>query len=368
MGEESRTVQVLQVTEPGVVQWVEVPTGPLATGCCRIDTVYSGISAGTELSFLKGTNPALSRVWDATLGLFEQESAPSPYPVTKLGYMQVGRVVASRTPHVSPGDVVAATYGHASGHDLDPVRERFVVLPTTLDPLLGIYVAHMGPICANGLLHADVDLLGPVVGELGAGVRGRRVLVVGAGMVGLLSALFAQHAGAAEVVVADATAGRLKLAEALGLGTIDTTAVDVGRWAKQRWAHGIGDRGADVVLQCRGQASSLQLALRALRPQGAVIDLAFYPGGAEQVRLGEEFHHNGLRIICAQIGHVPRGMAASWDRERLSLATLELLAVRGRDIRDLLITDVVPAGDAPAFYADLLARRRESMQAVLSWS
>ena len=68
-----------------------------------------------------------------------------------------------------------------------------------------------------------------------------------------------------------------------------------------------GDRGADVVFQCRGQASALATALRILRPQGTVIDLAFYPGGCDEVRLGEEFHHNGLSVRCAQIGRVPRG-------------------------------------------------------------
>ena len=98
-----------------------------------------------------------------------------------------------------------------------------------------------------------------------------------------------------------------------------------------------------------------------------MIDLAFYPAGAEEVRLGEEFHHNGLRIICAQIGRVPRGLGASWDRERLSAATLALLAARGRDIREHLITDVLEAREAPALFVDLLARRRESVQAVLSW-
>ena len=56
------------------------------------------------------------------------------------------------------------------------------------------------------------------------------------------------------------------------------------------------------------------LALRSLRPQGTVVDLAFYQGGADAVRLGEEFHHNGLAIRCAQIGRVPRGQAHLWDR------------------------------------------------------
>ena len=58
----------------------------------------------------------------------------------------------------------------------------------TIDPLLGIYVAHMGPICANGLLHAADDVAGPAALRLGDGVRGRHVLVTGAGVIGLLLA------------------------------------------------------------------------------------------------------------------------------------------------------------------------------------
>jgi threonine dehydrogenase-like Zn-dependent dehydrogenase len=363
-----RTVEVLQVTTPGTVDWVPVNFGPLADGCIRLDTVASGVSAGTELSFLKGSNPALTRTWDAELGLFLPGAVPASYPVKKLGYMQVGRVVASRSPQVQVGACVAATYGHATGHDLDPMRERFVVLPPGLNPVLGIYVAHMGPICANGLLHAAADLLGPAASDLGDGVRGRRVLVTGAGVVGLLTALFADFLGAAEVVVADPTPARLEAARALGLGTVSTgsPAADLGTWAKQRWRHGAGDRGADVVFQCRGQASALQEALRALRPQGTVIDLAFYPAGAEEVRLGEEFHHNGLRIVCAQIGRVPRGMQYLWDRERLSAATVELLTARGTDVRTHLVSDLVPMPQAPALFADLAARRRQVLQAVLT--
>ena len=65
------------------------------------------------------------------------------------------------------------TYGHRTGYTGNPVADRVVPLPEDLDPLLGIYVAHMGPICANGLLHAAADLCGPDVRSLGDGVRGR---------------------------------------------------------------------------------------------------------------------------------------------------------------------------------------------------
>jgi threonine dehydrogenase-like Zn-dependent dehydrogenase len=361
-----RTVEVLQATRPGAVEWVPVPTEVLPEGWLRLDTVVSGVSAGTELTYLKESNPALSQRWDADLGLFQPGLADSPYPVRKLGYMQVGRVVATRTPHVRIGDLVAATYGHATGHDLDPLAERYVVLPESLDPVLGIYVAHMGPICANGLLHAAADLVGPTVIDVSAGVRGRTVLVTGAGVVGLLTALFAAAGGAADVVVADPTPARREAAEALGLECVDSTG-DVGAWAKTRWRHAVGDRGADVVFQCRGQTASLHAGLRALRPQGTVVDLAFYPDGAPDLRLGAEFHHNGLRIICAQIGRVPRGTAYLWDRERLSAETLTLLASAGDRVLAAMITDRVPAPEAPELYADLAARRRSVVQAVLDF-
>jgi len=97
-----------------------------------------------------------------------------------------------------------------------------------------------------------------------------------------------------------------------------------------------------------------------------VIDLAFYTeaGGAPHLRLGEEFHHNGLSVRCAQIGRVPRGTAGAWDRARLSRETLDLLVEDGDVIRQHLITHVVDYEEAPAFVADLVTTRPEFLQIV----
>jgi len=354
------------VSGPGRLAVVEEDDGPVGPGCFHARTLFSGISAGTELSYVKGTNPALHAGWNAALGLFDGP-AEDPYPVTRLGYMEVARVEQSRTSAVPDGSVVAMTYGHRTGYLADPLVDRVVVLPDDLDPILGIYVAHMGPICANGLLHAAADLHGPGVRSLADGVAGRRVAVTGAGVVGLLTALFARHHGAASVVVLDPTPQRRAVAAALGLETLDPEADDDPAVVlKTAWRHHPGDRGADVVFQCRGQASALQLALRLLRPQGTVVDLAFYQGGAEAVRLGDEYHHNGLALRCAQIGRVPRGLAPSWDRERLSAETIELLRGAGEAIRKDLITDELSFDEAPQFFDDLAARRRSSLQAVIT--
>ena len=354
------------VPAPGEVVLVDLADEPVAAGGFRARTLFSGVSAGTELSFVKGTNPALHHGWDAGLGLFGGPVA-DPYPVTRLGYMEVARVEQSRTPVVADGTVVAMAYGHRTAYVADPLRDRVVPLPPDLDPVLGIYVAHMGPICANGLLHAAADQYGTDVRSLGDGVRGRRVAVIGAGVVGLLTALFARAYGAASVVVLDPTPQRLTVAAALGLDTADSSA-DPAPALKTAWRHAAGDRGADVVFQCRGQASALHLALRLLRPQGTVIDLAFYQAGADEVRLGEEFHHNGLGIRCAQIGRVPRGLAVAWDRERLSAETIELLRTDGDALRKHLISAVVPFDEAPAVLTDMAARRRHELQVVLSGS
>ena len=274
-----KTERNIVVEGPGRVAVRDEPRAPVPAGAFRVTTVFSGISAGTELSYVKGTNPFLSERWDPGLGLFVPGEPNAGYPVTRLGYMEVGTVAESRTPVIGVGGTVAMTYGHRTGYTGDPVADRVVPLPEDLDPLLGIYVAHMGPICANGLLHAAADLCGPDVRSLGDGVRGRRVVVVGAGVVALLTALLTRRHGAASVVVLDPTPGRRAVAEALGLESLDPEGPnDAAASLKTRWRHAPGDRGADVVFQCRGQPAALHLALRVARPQATVIDLAFYQG------------------------------------------------------------------------------------------
>lgn len=355
-----RDVTVLGVERPGAMYLWSYRDGPLADGRFRVDTLYSGFSAGTELTFVKGSNPYLASRWDECYGVFVPGEAGACYPVPFLGYMEVGRVVQSRTPAVEEGRLVAMAYGHKTGHDADPASDFYVVLPDDLDPVAGIWAAQMGPICANGVLHAAAEAVGTDIRSLGDGVRGRSVLVYGGGVVGLFTALFAACHGAAEVAVADANGFRRERLQRLGL--ISLPEADVWRWCKDRWNHGPNDRGADVVFQCKASAAGLHDSLRALRPQGAVIDLAFYQGGASDLRLGEEFHHNGLAVRCAQIGRVPRGTAHAWSRARLARETVELLRTQGPALVDAVVTHVVPLHEAPTFIDGLVRDRPDFLQ------
>jgi hypothetical protein len=138
-----KTDRTIVVEGPGRVAVRDEPRAPVPTGAFRVTTVFSGISADTELSYVKGTNPFLSERWDPGLGLFVPGEPNVGYPVTRLGYMEVGTVAESRTPVIGVGGTVAMTYGHRTGYTGDPVADRVVPVPEDLDPLLGIYVAHM---------------------------------------------------------------------------------------------------------------------------------------------------------------------------------------------------------------------------------
>lgn len=93
---------------------------------------------------------------------------------------------------------------------------------------------------------------------------GDSVAIVGAGPVGLLTALCAQVCGASEIVVLDVRAERLHAAESLGVKTF------LAEDAEEAVEHLHG--GADLVVEAVGKARSLETAWRVAR-RGASVAL-----------------------------------------------------------------------------------------------
>lgn len=95
-----------------------------------------------------------------------------------------------------------------------------------------------------------------------AGVTaGSRVLVTGAGPIGLLAAQVARACGAREVVVTDVNAARLALAATLGLSTVDVSATTLA---------GAGLE-PDVLLECSGAPGPTAEAVAVMAPAGHVV-------------------------------------------------------------------------------------------------
>lgn len=99
-----------------------------------------------------------------------------------------------------------------------------------------------------------------------AGVTARdRVLVIGAGPVGLLIALVATTEGA-EVVVSEPSPARRELAESAGVRTVDPGAEDVAAFVHD-WT---GEAGADVAFEVSGTAAGVAAAVGALKVRGTL--------------------------------------------------------------------------------------------------
>ena len=84
---------------------------------CCMRTLYSGISAGTELATYRGTNPYLREtVGPRPLALFLPGQSTFSYPVDVWGYSEVGEIdaVGPGTSGVAVGDVVWGIWGHRS--------------------------------------------------------------------------------------------------------------------------------------------------------------------------------------------------------------------------------------------------------------
>jgi threonine dehydrogenase-like Zn-dependent dehydrogenase len=86
------------------------------------------------------------------------------------------------------------------------------------------------------------------------------------------------------------------------------------------------------------------------------------------LRLGEEFHHNRVELVCSQIGGPPTRLAGRWDQDRMNRAFLDLAAVGAVDPVALVTHRVrVPDGVAAAY--ELLDQRpAEALQVVLDYT
>ncbi len=105
------------------------------------------------------------------------------------------------------------------------------------------------------------------VGQSGL-TAGARVLVMGAGPIGLGVAFWARRLGAAKVVVSDLTALQADLAQHLGATSFVTVADD----AVAQVDAALGG-APDIVFECVGRPGVITQALTHLRPRGTVVML-----------------------------------------------------------------------------------------------
>lgn len=304
--------QALWIEGPGRVGLRDerVSVGPGEVG---VRMLWSGISRGTERLVLEGRVPESER--ERMRAPFQAGDFPAP---VKYGYCAVGRV--EEGPAGLLGRAVFALHPHQTYFALP--ASAVLPLPDALPPRRATLAANM-----ETALNAAWD---------GGAAPGDRILIVGAGPLGLLLAAILARMPGADVTICDVLAQRASVAGALGT---------------KFCAPQDAPRDCDLAFHVSATAAGLATALGALGREGALVEMSWHGAGETPVALGGAFHSKRLRIISSQVGAIPPARAPRWDHRRRLGVALDLL----RDDRlDALIDAEAAFADLPARYADLV--------------
>ncbi|MHC4445159.1 MAG: zinc-dependent alcohol dehydrogenase [Planctomycetota bacterium] len=316
---QAGTYQTLLFAGPRKIEFEEMSSAELKADEVRIETMYSGISRGTEMTIYRGKSPFYEKSFDADVMLFLKSDQPSwSYPM-EFGYENIGRIVeaGSEVKGFKVGDVVftpsqhteylviSATQTGPFFGDLVPI----LTLPPGLDPELGIFGALSG-VAYNAMLDGK-----PLLGE--------SVAIFGAGVIGLLTVQLCRLAGMSQIFIVDPIASRRELAKKFGA----THAFDPGKdddigLAIRELTEG---RGADLAIEVSGVYAGLHEAMRSVGYNGRVVVSSYLPGPAEKMSLGEEFHHNRIQLISSQSFGVHPDVSDRWGPARRTLAVMATL-------------------------------------------
>ena len=334
-------MKVLQYDGPRSLKVVVAPDyGAISDDEVRIESLYSGVSHGSEMNVYRGTAPFYRRKYDGATRLFvpakEQETWSYPFRscdpgVWYIGYSNVGRVVevGSAVTEIGVGDVVQTD----GPHQTMVVRPAHacIRIPSEVDPAHGVFLTNLMT-AYNGILDTSIKL-------------GDTVVISGTGVLGQLIAQMAKLSGALQVICVDTYETRLAVAMNNGADyTINArTCADIAMEVRKL----TGDRGADAVIEASGSQVALNEAIRIVAPDGIVTALSWYQGPCDKLDLSQEFHQNRVTIKCSHTGGVAPAIGNMWNYERKVRTCLQLLS---RLRFENLLTSVLPYDEAPTGY------------------
>lgn len=274
------------IFEPYKIGIMEVPKPKPDPDQILTKTIVTGISIGTELIDYRGAFEKLPEKW--------KELHPYTFPVFP-GYENVGTVVevGKEVKDVQVGDRVVH-YGYHAEYCVVPRREAlpgYEKVPDSVsdeDATLSI----LGTTALWAVHRGQVEY-------------GDNVVVLGDGVVGILTALHAKNAGAEKVILVGNHLGKLKIARQAGVEfTVYHHAED---WREQVMAETNGF-GGDIVFECVGSSikptGAVAEACEIARQLGKVVIVGDHMAGQPDLILCSDPHFKELTFIVSRAtGH-----------------------------------------------------------------
>jgi 2-desacetyl-2-hydroxyethyl bacteriochlorophyllide A dehydrogenase len=276
------------VTGPSRGELREEALAPPSAGEVLVQSLFSGVSRGTEALVYQGRVPPSE--YRRMRCPFQSGEFPAP---VKYGYSNVGRVVDG-----------APSWRDAIVFCLFPHQTAYVA------PEASVLRVPAAVPASRAVLAANLETALNAVWD-GEPRLGDRITVVGAGVVGCLSAYLLARIPGVEVELVDLDPSRAALARSLGAEFAEPV-------------HAARER--DLVFDASGNAEGARTALALAGSDATVLELSWFGAGPVALPLGEDFHSRRLTLRSSQVGSVsPNARRRHTHRSRLELA-LALLA------------------------------------------
>jgi 2-desacetyl-2-hydroxyethyl bacteriochlorophyllide A dehydrogenase len=303
-----------------------------------IRTLHTLVSPGTELAMYEGTHAAIH----------DPEIAFAKYPHYP-GYAAIGRIEAcgESVTALRAGNLVFSTGPHATWSLLDPEKGLWLAAPEDASPYRTLMV-RLVQIAST----ASQCFRRPP----------ERVVVVGAGLIGILAAQVLQIQGVSQVVVQDINAARVALAQRCGVRRCV-----VGSGFDLEPSLRLLDSKPDAVVEATGVPGLVSASLTAVRPGGDVILLGS-PRGPVALDAYKLVHRKGTALIGAHEIAVP-DRAPNGQASRQSLLETGMRWLTSGQIGvEGLVTDVVRPLEMPAVYQRMSADKTNVLGVIIDWA
>ena len=275
------------ITAPGKGELRREPLAVPSEGDVIVQTLFSGISRGTEVLVFNGQVPPSE--YQRMRAPFQMGDFPAP---VKYGYASVGRVVGGAAPLV--GTVVFCLHPHQTRYVVPSAAVH--ALPPDVPPERAVLAANLET-AVNAIWDAAIR-------------PGDRVAVVGGGCVGLLIAWLAARIPGCSVQLVDSNPGRAATAQALG------ASFAVPARAQE---------DADIVFHASSTQEGLRTALNLAGNESCVMEVSWYGTRSVNLELGGAFHSRRLTLRSMQVGSVALAQRARWTASRRLAFALTLL-------------------------------------------
>jgi len=279
-------------TGPQRVELREEELDAPGAGQIQVRSLVSAVSAGTEILVYKGEAPQ-EMAADSYISALRGSLA---YPL-KYGYSMAGEVIQ---------------LGEGVGDEWEG-RRVFAFNPH--ETALNANIADVQPL-PDGMAIEDAAFLANMETALslvqdGKPLIGEKVVVLGQGIVGLLTtALLARHP-LMRLVTVDGLELRRDFSRRLGAHESqhpEQIASQAGDFLREG--------SVDLVYELTGDPEAINLALDLVGEHGRIVVGSWYGARQAPINLGGKFHRGRIKIISSQVSQIEPTLRGRWDQAR----------------------------------------------------